>query len=808
MDIYSNPPPGSYLIGLLNPFWMPTEDGKSIRAVSVSLKNGSYWNSGYTILITLIFTAIGKIITDFVITYFPLRGNGNRHAILVAYYNTGDPISLLMLMSNYIWKLLWTIRTPADDSDTPEMEEEEALPNADSEKVTAKTTIAQEPETPRKPAKKNRLDWKTLFLTIGLWLLSALNLAASTTAGIIIPAELLMGNVARVNPATIFYPEVTNTSNTPAQKREAAGRLSSAASSKAIGTVEYSRLILQEKVHFNDDPLGIGADGRAQLNLTYEYELSGFDLGLMRAPKLRQIVTGSCQTQYDWLQPGSNATHDTYWLWKNSSLARTIKAARPADSSYSPPRAAFEAHPKNTEQLQAGGKGVMQFSIIPNLAGRRSRVAIRQKDPWYSTTDAPFVDVNATNTRYIIPGHKPAIMCSQTTLWRYGDSPETAYNPRGVGTVLVPLGLKLAPFWYERVFTREFGPSPPVVSMSRNLGYSNLASISQNFVDFGRVENSAADLVLDLQRLVLGGFVYSREVIRNTAMLNLKTGDLGNIAEVNGTVPFLTADFVLSSPDVQTLSILLLAVLPSLFVFLWVLILLRQKISDAGLTPDSNEGFRAKFATRSVGLSAVQLFRFLDEEISGKRRWDGRLNPAPYIAAPEYSEYGRPNNDLRREVALRERIPVSAQFAEGGIKLTSVDVENDRGIDSPAFVSKYAIPKLMPLYKRAKSGEGLVREEGYITSSSPTNNGLDLDDKIGVVHVDTGNSRSSYVPQAVAVFTTPDSNNRGSEKHELKRESGRYELAMTSSWRKSVKSNSEDPDGDWSMVQSGSKAGC
>jgi hypothetical protein len=85
---------------------MPTEDGKTIPALAVTRDHGTLWNSGYTILITLLFVAASKILISWVASCFPLRNNGNRHAILVAFLNIGDPISALLVLGPYQWRLL------------------------------------------------------------------------------------------------------------------------------------------------------------------------------------------------------------------------------------------------------------------------------------------------------------------------------------------------------------------------------------------------------------------------------------------------------------------------------------------------------------------------------------------------------------------------------------------------------------------------------------------------------------------------------------------------------------------------------
>lgn len=91
MDLYSKPSEDLYITGITNWFWMPT--GNTTRpAVAVTKNQGELWNSGYTLLVVLMFPAIGKI-NDLLLALFPLDSNGNRVAMLVAHYNNADPFS-------------------------------------------------------------------------------------------------------------------------------------------------------------------------------------------------------------------------------------------------------------------------------------------------------------------------------------------------------------------------------------------------------------------------------------------------------------------------------------------------------------------------------------------------------------------------------------------------------------------------------------------------------------------------------------------------------------------------------------------
>lgn len=329
--------------------------------------------------------------------------------------------------------------------------------------------------------------------------------------------------------------------------------------------------------------------------------------------------------------------------------------------------------------------------------------------------------------------------------------------------------------------------------MSNSLGYSNLASFGQLFADWTRIENSAANLVRDLEHLVMGSFVYSCELVRNTAMLSPIVKSVQNGAEVNGKVPAETADFVLESPDVQTMSVRVLISVPTLFVFLWLWILVRKRVMSSW-APLQNDNVRDKFLARSLGLSAVQLYRYLDEEISGSGRWEGHLSSAPYIES-----VGQDELDYKVHTARTERIPVSAQYtgtSETHLApvVVDIDMDDDTTLPNSPVVSKYAIPKLMPLYNPDGS------TAGGTPVTSPTVE--TLDDKKALIkasdpnegHLDDNKNRSTTITTTEILL----------HKEGPTRINGKYELAMVSAWRRSF-ALERDRKLNWNSVQTGSR---
>jgi hypothetical protein len=144
----------------------------------------------------------------------------------------------------------------------------------------------------------------------------------------------------------------------PPQNSNTISLFERSAALRALITVDYARESLKKKVKFDVNLARNDTIGRPQISFDYAYNLTGYDFGLQRVPSLLHIVTGHCETQYDWYQPGaSTQTQDTYWLWGNSSMVRQVEI-----TPFLPAYAQFEVHP-DSQDLKVTGKSF--YSILP-----------------------------------------------------------------------------------------------------------------------------------------------------------------------------------------------------------------------------------------------------------------------------------------------------------------------------------------------------------------------------------------------------------------------------------------------------------
>jgi hypothetical protein len=82
---------------------------------------------------------------------------------------------------------------------------------------------------------------------------------------------------------------------------------------------------------------------------------------------------------------------------------------------------------------------------------------------------------------------------------------------------------------------------------------------------------------------------------------------------------------------------------------------------------------------------------------------EGDGKEAPYIGSVDAGEVWHVKGLAKFEDSEKQHVPVSAQYSDtADSKLISIKIEIDIGEPKPK-VSKYAIPKLMPLYKSSTS---------------------------------------------------------------------------------------------------------
>ncbi|CCX05368.1 Similar to hypothetical protein [Tuber melanosporum Mel28]; acc. no. XP_002840059 [Pyronema omphalodes CBS 100304] len=656
------------ILGMTKWFWMPTNTGDLVRAVSVNSAAASYWISGYTLINILIFVAIARIIKDIIIAAFPLRGNGNRYAMLVGYYNTNDQVSVIITAFSYCWKCLVHIKGDGLWG----------------------------------------IDWGTFGLGISLVLFASALLVTNSFGSIYITGQLRLGNVARVAPQSIYYPDLNYA---PILEQPSASHyFQSPACIRSTSELSEAKVILKDSYKFLFSrewvPGKNASESLPSITFDYRYTIKGHEFGFQRAPDLEYKVHGTCKTEYSFFDKNVRG-QDQYILWDDRENHQY--AIDP--ENYTLPFVEFINFNQSHTDI------IKKFAMLPHTVGRRSSTE-NLEDPWYLTEQNDGKDSDYFG--YKIKTGRPPIVCQQSDTWGYRGG--VVHSVTNLEHLVNTTGLKMHKLLWRGLLQAEFA-YPSVLTVGQTLGYSALA-VSSNAIPFsGRFEVKNASIREDLERIVLSTLVYSRDVLRTMALIpkeRRKLYDLPNLLAEDGVhVPDEVADFVIRSANVTTMSVKALIATPIICLVLWIFIAMRGSLLFADVLDNiRNDSYRSRFVQRTIALSSIQLYRYLDEQLSGERRWSGRLSFTPYIKDVS----GR----YARQVCEFEVIPVSACItvpepaitpplssrSTSSSKESSIDIESQPSFQAPnlgrratefsrPFRTPYARPALVPVYEHS-----------------------------------------------------------------------------------------------------------
>lgn len=381
-----------------------------------------------------------------------------------------------------------------------------------------------------------------------MWaVLATLFAAAISAASIFLPRLVNIGTVAPVNPRAVFAPlrdGLNQTVGALTYALEGPSALRAIGAADTIGS-EAGVVVEEEEVR------GSGQDPMIRIN--YRYGVTASDFGLQHAPGLVMNVTGSCVTEYSWLQPthyeraGGNDSEptlveDTYVPWNNTAVE-----IRVSNQDNGPPFAYFVPNPAT----QVDGLGNTTFAIVPSSLWRDSFTP--STDPWYLTRDSSELFSVNENPFIVMPG-RPALSCWETAIWSYGDSSVDLTQLHQVPGLHLPDVL-------INIFN-AFLTRPMMPEMGSRLGRSSLAS---GTVALGATFNAGGSSIHnDIMRLVNASYIATRNVLADTTLFSnpIGTGIINIALQMNGEPQEGVGEFVVSSPDIMTLSVRALIIVP------------------------------------------------------------------------------------------------------------------------------------------------------------------------------------------------------------------------------------------------------
>jgi len=620
---------------------MPTDSG-GIPAVAVSKRTSVYISSTYTILMILIFMVGWNLIIAIIMAWWPTRGDPNRQTALVALWNSGESMNAFALMTSYCERvIMYMVRGGAKGSlKDPEKGGRSDQtgagqgPTAGSNDMGIRTesapldqekqngTLEGSSESDAKCGVSNLL-WGLLFAFLALAMT-----VGNVVSGILVPVELVIGNFAPPAKSVIFYPDVPfytrgDDNNAGFAKLNS---LRAPAALRALGSIEASKVTVRGRMSVDVET----SDGSTKAK--YNYNVTGVDMGLQSDPKLQLKVYGECHTDETWLLD-SNDQRDTYKLFGGNETHK-IEHQPLVDF---PPMVTFVID-TNTGDVSTSNTS---YAMIVNTGSLYSYTA--GVDPWYVTEKA---GVNAT-VAYQVRRGRPALSCWEVSRWHLGgkdvDVSELDKLP----------GLKLDEFWTKKVFPYEFG-APRVATIGNAAGPSALKSASYAMAPRYILDADASAIKTDIERLLLGSWVSSRNVVRDTTTYD--EGKIQGVSVGSGGLSDAAAKFVLQSGDVETLSVRILIAVPAILLFLFIFqktlscVLRHSKPKKKCIINGEDKD--------AVALVATQIFRRLDQQI-GSWIWSHTEAIIPMVYPTKREETTAKTDPDPKSPAITTQQPVN-----------------------------------------------------------------------------------------------------------------------------------------------------
>jgi len=433
--------------------------------------------------------------------------------------------------------------------------------------------------------------WGLLFVFIALAMA-----VGNVIAGILVPVQLSMGSVAPPAKDAIFYPDLLlyGSADDNGTGGSRLGSLFAPSALRTLGSIEASKVTARERVKVD-----VKTDG-GSAHATYNYSVTGVDMGLQSDPKLKLKVKGSCRTEYSWLA-NSTDQEDIYRCPRN--YTRRVKYQPETDL---PPMLKFA--------WASGGKGSnTSYSMVITTGGLYSYTP--GQDPWYLTGKS---GANSSVSYQVARG-RPVLNCWEESKWHLnGKVANTSDLDK------LP-GLKLHSLWIK-VLKDEF-ELPRVVWVGVLGGQSALKSAIYFAASSYVLDAGASTIKSDLERLVLAAWVSSRNILRDTTTYD-RNGMQNFVEGPGGSVEDASVQFVLQSGDVVTLSARILISVPSILLFL---LIAQQSLSWAHR--HSRLGKKSILPgerKNGVAMLATQLYRGADQRINS-RNWKHKESRIPFV---------------------------------------------------------------------------------------------------------------------------------------------------------------------------------
>lgn len=454
------------------------------------------------------------------------------------------------------------------------------------------------------------------------WLLTILAFAtalSSIAGSILIPPRLILGNVAPVNPRAIWLPGTPEIGSLSPQYT----MQFSTNAVRAVGSAEASKITLRNKVAVTTpQTTNQSTAEKPDFSIDYSYNLTGVDLGIRDKLGFVHSVTGKCWTEYSWLHHVGNASPDYYdpWNMNSSEYFWTVPSKNaPGVATKLDLMAAIRQ-----DQIEAMPMNV-SFGLIYNVA--HLPTFTENSDAMYMTERFPDTEAGGAVFPFRIKAERPALSCWQESTMcirgNCGDAFTLLEKDKNF-----PPGLTMV----ISKFT-----VPMVLEVIQGIGPSALMSyyspLPGTIVDAG-----SSKTFDDLERMILGAYLLSRNILRDTTMNRPSAGFTNAIRNSKDEVIPGTGDFVIETKAATAISLVVLIVLPALTLFFTLLALAGSMFARYDL--DNTQSLRWQ-RERMVHLATPGLYRVANRSEGGSAavwRYYTNLHPIPTQEKDEVRE--------------------------------------------------------------------------------------------------------------------------------------------------------------------------
>ncbi|EED23920.1 hypothetical protein TSTA_073100 [Talaromyces stipitatus ATCC 10500] len=381
---------------------------------------------------------------------------------------------------------------------------------------------------------------------------AAVALAASLVVPILKTQSLKIGNVAPVNPKSVFVPyyfdpnsDMLETAQQMVLAVPAAMRAVGAA-----GTIPANTVFISNATS--------SSENGTVFQLDYRYGISGSDFGLQKTPDLWLNVSGSCITDYTWYQYEDESGGDVYHMFNDPSNVQVVYPSLDHGPAFA------------TAYVDARDGYIsisnISYALLVSSVGRQS--LSNSTDPWYATEN---IVNNNPPWLYQVKNERPPLSCREETVWSYRGHTNDTLHLRELtdNRLSKPVYIALSQNLYN----------PMVTLMTDRIGRSSLAS-STTYVQSG-FDAKQCSVIADMTRLINTSYIATRNILSDSTTMSVQgRGDLLNVFSAFSANNSGSDEFVISSPDIITLSVKALIIVPTVFVGVIVLLVVLAFLPD------------------------------------------------------------------------------------------------------------------------------------------------------------------------------------------------------------------------------------